>query len=83
MKENFKTNETYQNFLGEEQSDPQANGGNVTLIHPMNYKPQILIDEVLQCAVDKYVIHYQNIWGEGMVTHHLVEWSYCKILVPL
>ena len=49
----------------------------------MNYKPQILIDEVLQCVVDKYVIHYQNIWGEGMVTHHLVESSYCKVLVPL
>ena len=28
----------------------------MALIHPMGYKPQILTDDVLQCAFDKYVI---------------------------
>ena len=49
----------------------------------MNYKSQIFIGEVLQCLVDKCVITYQNIWSEGMIRSHLVESSYCKILVPL
>ena len=55
----------------------------LTLIDPMNYKPQIFIGEVLQCLVDKYVMTYENIWGEGMVRPHLVKSSHCKILVPL
>ena len=37
------------NFRGKVQSDPQENGGNVTLIHPIRYKPQTFTDEVLQC----------------------------------
>ena len=57
--------------------------GNVTLIHPMRYKPQFLVDEVLQCLVDKYQITYQNIWGEGMVRPHLVDLDHYKILEAL
>ena len=57
--------------------------GNVTLIHPMSRKSQILKDEVLQRSADKYVITYQNIWGEGVVKLHLVKSSYCKMLVLL
>ena len=57
--------------------------GNVTLIHPMSYKSQSFIDEVLQCLVDKYQITYQIIWGKVVVRPHLVESSYYKILVPL
>ena len=53
------------------------------LIHPMSYKPQFFIDEVLQCLVDKYQITYQNIWREGMVRLHLVELDHCKVLKPL
>ena len=43
------------------QSEPQENGGNVTLIHRMSYELKFFIDEVLQCLVDKYQITYQNI----------------------
>ena len=57
--------------------------GNVTLIHPMSFKPKIYANAVLQCLVDKYVITYENIWDEGMVRSQLVESSYCKILVLL
>ena len=52
--------------------------GNVTLIHPMSYKPQFLVDEVLQCLVDKYQITYRNIWGEDAVRSHLVELDHYK-----
>ena len=44
--------------------------GNVTLIHPMNYKTQFFVNAFLQCLVHKYVITYQNIWSEGMVRPH-------------
>ena len=57
--------------------------GNVTLIHPMCYKPQTFTDAVLQCLVEKYVITYQIIWGEGMVRPDVVESGYCKTLGPL
>ena len=53
------------------------------LIHLLSYKPQIFLDVVFKCLVDKYIITYQNIWGEGVVRPHLVEWSYCKVLEPL
>ena len=49
----------------------------------MSYKLQNFADVVLQYLVGKYVITYQNIWGEGMVRPHLVESSYYKILDPL
>ena len=65
-------------FLGKGQADPQEKRGNVILIYPMKYKPQVFIDEVLQRLVDKYQITYQNIWSEGVVRPHLVESSYCK-----
>ena len=55
----------------------------MTLIHPISYKPQYFIDEVLQCLVDKYQITYQNIWGEGVVRPHLVELHHYEILEPL
>ena len=55
----------------------------MTLIHPISYKPQYFIDEVLQCLVDKYQITYQNIWGEGVVRPHLVELDHYEILEPL
>ena len=55
----------------------------MTLIHPMSYKPQFFIDEVLQCLVDKYQITYQNIWGERMIRPHLVELDHYKVLEPL
>ena len=48
-------------ILGGKGSQIPRKRGNVTLIHPMNYKPQIFIDEVIQCLVDKYVVMYQNI----------------------
>ena len=57
---------------------PPGKWGNVTLIHPISYKTQFFINEVLQCLVDKYQITYQNIRSEGMVRPHLVESSYCK-----
>ena len=56
---------------------------NVTLIHPMSYKCQFFIDEVLQCLADKFQITYQNIFGEGVVRPHLVELDHHKILEPL
>ena len=65
-------------FLGERAGRPPGKRGNVTLIYPMRYKPQVFIDEVLQRLVDKYQITYQNIWSEGAVRPHLVESSYCK-----
>ena len=65
---------------GKGQSDPQENGGNVTLIHPMCQKPQIFTDQVLQCVFDKYIITYRNIWGKDVVRPHLVGSSYCKTL---
>ena len=49
----------------------------------MNQKPRGLTDAVLQCLVDKYMITYQNIWVEGMVSPHLVELGYSRILNPL
>ena len=55
----------------------------MTLIHPMSYKPQFFVDEVLQCLVDKYQTTYQNIWGEGVIRPHLVELDNYKILEPL
>ena len=60
------------------QSEPQENGGNVTLIHRMSYELKFFIDEVLQCLVDKYQITYQNIWGKDVVRPNLVESSNCK-----
>ena len=60
-----------------------SNKANVTLIHPMSYKPRFFIDEILQCLVDKYQITYQNIWGGGVVRPHLVELDRCEILEPL
>ena len=54
----------------------------MTLIHPMSYKSQFFIDEVLQCLVDKYQITYQNIWVEGVVRPHLEELDHHKILEP-
>ena len=55
----------------------------MTLIHPINYKFQSFINEILQSLVDKYQITYQNIWGEDMVRPHLVELDHYKILEPL
>ena len=58
----------------------------------MSYKLQFLIDEVLQCLVDKYQITYQIIiiiiiiiilGGGGLVRLHSMESSYCKTLWPL
>ena len=57
-------------ILGERLVRPTGKRDNVTLIHPMSYKPQFFIDEVLQCLVDKYQITYQNNWGEGVVRPH-------------
>ena len=50
-------------FLRGKGSQIPGKRGNVTLIHPMSYKPQFSIDEVLQCLVDKYQITYSIIWG--------------------
>ena len=83
IEENFKNNETYQTFFGERAVRSPGKRGNVPLIQPMSYKPQIFTNVVLQCLVNKYMIAYQNIWSERMVRPHLVESSYCKILVPL
>ena len=55
----------------------------MTLIHPISYKPQYFIDNVLQCLVDKYQITYENIWGEGVVRPHLLELDHYEILEPL
>ena len=55
----------------------------MTLIHPISYKSQSFIDEILPSLVDKYQITYQNIWGEDMVRPHLVELDHYKILEPL
>ena len=55
----------------------------MTLIHPISYKFQSFINEILQSLVDKYQITYQNIWGEDMVRPHLVELDHYKILEPL
>ena len=82
MKENFKNNETYQNFRGERAVGPPGKWGNVTLIYPMRCRSQIFTDEVLQCVFDKYVITYQNIWGKDVIRRHLLESSYCKTLGP-
>ena len=43
-------------FRGKGQLHPQKKRGNMTLIHPMNCKPQFFMDEVLQYLVDKYQI---------------------------
>ena len=83
MNENFKNNKVYQNFLGERAVRLPGKRGNVTLIHPMSYKPQFLIDEVLQCLVNKYQITYQNISGEGVVRPYLMELDHYKTLEPL
>ena len=42
--------------LGEKVVRPPGKRGNETLIHPMRYKTQFFIDEVLQCLTDKYQI---------------------------
>ena len=70
IKESFKNNKTYQIFLGERTVRSPGKRGNVTLIHPMSYKPQNFTNVVLQCLIDKYVINYQNIWSEGVVRPH-------------
>ena len=70
IKENFKNNETYQTFFGERAVRSPGKRVNVTSIHPMSYKPQILTDAALQCLLDRYVITCQNIWGEGVVRPH-------------
>ena len=67
IEENFKNNEIYQKFFGESAVRLPGKRGNVPLIHPMSYKPQIFTNVVLQCLVDKDVITYQNIWTEGKV----------------
>ena len=54
---------------GERAIRPPGKRDNVTLIHPMSYKPKVFIDEVLQ--------------GEGVVRPHLVKSSYYKTLGPL
>ena len=41
---------------------------------------QIFTEEVLQSVFNKYVIIYQNIKGQGLVTTHLAESGYCKTL---
>ena len=41
---------------------------------------QIFTEEVLQSVFNKYVITYQNIKGQGLVTTHLAESGYCKNL---
>ena len=68
---------------GERAIRPPGKRGNVTLIHPMSYKPKVFIDEVWQYLVDKYQITYQNIWGKGMVIPHLAKSNYYKTLGPL
>ena len=47
MKKSSKNNEVYQFSLVERAVRPPGKRGNVTLIHPMRYKPQIFTDEVL------------------------------------
>ena len=56
MKENFKNNEVCQIFFWETTVRNPGKKGNMALIHPMGYKPQILTDDVLQFVFDKYVI---------------------------
>ena len=43
---------------------PPGKQGNVTLIHPMSYKPKLFIDEILQCLVDKYQITFGGRCGQ-------------------
>ena len=59
---------------------PPGKQGKVTLIHPMCYKPQILTDEVLKSAFDKYVITYKNIWEKNVLRPYLLELGYFKTL---
>ena len=54
-------------FKGETGVRSPRKRGNVILIHPMRYKSQIVKYVVLQCLLDKYVITYQNIWGDGVL----------------
>ena len=56
MKEKFKNNEVCQIFFWETTVRNPGKKGNMALIHPMGYKPQILTDDVLQCVFDKYII---------------------------
>ena len=70
IEENFKNNEIYQKFFAERAVRLPGKRGNVPLIHPMSYKPQIFTNVVLQSLFDKYVISYQNIWSEGVVRLH-------------
>ena len=53
ISENFETNETHQNLFVERGVRSPGKRNNVALIHPMNCKSQIFIDEVLQGLVDK------------------------------
>ena len=70
IKDNFKNNKACQKFLGEGAVRSLSKPGNVTLIHPMNYKPQIFAIAVLQCLVDKHAITYKNIWNEDVARPH-------------
>ena len=57
-------------FSGERAVRFPGKRDDVTLTHPMKYKPQIFKSVVLQCSVDKYAITYQNIRSECMVRPH-------------
>ena len=57
-------------FSGERAVRFPGKRDDVTLTHPMKYKPQIFKSVVVQCSVDKYAITYQNIWSERMVRTH-------------
>ena len=78
MKENFKIIEVYQKIFEERAVRPPGKRGNVTLIHPIRYKPQIFTNEVSQWVFDKFVITCQNIWRKGAIRPQLVESGYCK-----
>ena len=60
-----KNYETYQNFSEKRAIRLPGKRVNVTLIHPMVYKPQFFIEEALQCLVSKYQITYQNVLGKS------------------
>ena len=48
-------------FLGESAVRSPGKQGNLTLIHPISYKPQIFTNLTSQYLVDKYMITYQSI----------------------
>ena len=84
IKSNFKTTETYKDFFGEKAVRSPGKRGNVTLIHPMIYKPQIFTNVVLPCLVDKYVITFKifgvRAWSDlmGLLQHLAISDRFAK-----